>query len=54
MHRGKKVRGTRKISDRVDYPSVIQVYTGNKEKMVSKIDSLVSPKKEALKPTTLD
>ena len=49
-----KVRGTRKISGRVDYPSIIQFYTGNKEKMVSRIDSLVSPKKEPLKPTTFN
>lgn len=40
-----KVRSTRKISDRVDYPNAIQIYTGNEEKMVSRIDSLVSPKK---------
>lgn len=49
-----KDRSTRKISDRVDYPSVIQFYTGNKENMVSRIDSLVSPKKEPLKPTTFN
>lgn len=44
-----KVRGTRKISGRVDYPSAIQTYTGNEEKMVSRIDSLVSPQKRSFK-----
>ena len=40
-----KDRSTRKISGRMDYPSAIQFYKGNEEKMVSRIDSLVSPKK---------
>ena len=45
MHRGKKFVALGRFGTGRIILSAIQIYTGNEEKMVSRIDSLVSPKK---------